>query len=301
MKNIFYQASQNFKKFIKGYFMLIGLGISFFLVTLTIESCSNNGVLENNVRKQARNNFLNSANIGLSSLKTVNVKTINNSKNNTQYSKSSSINTDLATISIYSQLGRGFTEFETLNNVASFKDLISIKGIEFGVGYVDGRTSDNILSTQVPINSYSISIESAKQSLEPTLLEAKNYLRLKGLTDNDIQNLLIADIDGPAMSESDLIPAVMQLIAEEERQNSISSLGFSNVFIQSANASEIGECAGDALGVSALAAVVDQGLHTQAGKALLKKAIRKVASRALGWVGAAIFAYEFMDCMGWLD
>ena len=38
---------------------------------------------------------------------------------------------------------------------------------------------------------------------------------------------------------------------------------------------------------------------TAAGKALLKKAIRKVATRALGWIGAAVFVYEFGDCMDW--
>lgn len=176
---------------------------------------------------------------------------------------------------------------------------MTIDGIELGVRYVDGSTSDNISNSQVLIRSYSISIDAAKQSLEPTLIEAKNYLRSKGLTDNDIDDLLTADADGPAMSESDLIPVVMQLIAEEQNQNAMASVKFSNVFIQSAYASQIGSCAGDALGISAITAVVNGGLYTKAGKALLKKAIRKVASRSLGWVGAAIFTYEFGDCMGW--
>jgi len=177
--------------------------------------------------------------------------------------------------------------------------LTAIKDTELEVKYVDGSTSDNISDSQDLITTYSISIESAKQSLKPALAEAKNYLRSKGLTDLDIQNLLIADEDGPTMSESDLIPAVMGLIAEEQNQNSIASLNFSNLFIQPAHASQVGECAGNAIGFSAIASLVNGGLHTSAGKKLLKKAIRKVASRALGWVGAAIFVYEFGDCMDW--
>jgi len=41
-------------------------------------------------------------------------------------------------------------------------------------------------------------------------------------------------------------------------------------------------------------------MYTKAGKALINKSIRKVATRSPGWVGAAIFTYEFGDCMVWL-
>jgi hypothetical protein len=295
MKNILNLVNLNVKKFFKGYFMLIALGISISFISLIVQSCSKNEMFEDNVITQARNNFLNSAKIGLSNLNKIDI----NSKNKSSFAKSTTLNEDFATISIYESSGSNFTDFNRLHQVSSFKELTSMDGVELEVSYIDGSTSDNISDSQELIDSYSISIESAKQALQPTLVEAKNYLRYKGLTDNDIQNLLTADADGPAMSESDLIPAVMQLIAEEKNQNSFTSLNFSNVFIQSAHASEIGECAGDALGISAITAVVNQGLYTETGKALLKKAIRKVASRALGWVGAAIFAYEFGDCMGW--
>jgi hypothetical protein len=238
---------------------------------------------------------LNSAKIGLSNLNKIDV----NSKNKSSFAKSTTLNEDFATISVYESSGSNFTDFNTLYNVSSFRELTSMDGVELEVSYIDGSTSDNISDSQELINSYSISIEAAKQSLEPTLVESKNYLRSKGLTDNDIQNLLTADEYGPAMSESDLIPAVMQLVAEEQNQNSMTSINFSNVFFQSAHASEIGECAGDALGVADVALALSGGLQTSAGKALLKKAIRKVATRALGWVGAAVFAYEFGDCMGW--
>lgn len=53
----------------------------------------------------------------------------------------------------------------------------------------------------------------------------------------------------------------------------------------------------------ALSAVgIDAVLELFNGKvtrAIAQKAIRKIASRTLGWVGAAWAAYEFGDCMGW--
>jgi hypothetical protein len=295
MKNILNLVNLNLKKFFKGYLMLIALGISISFISLIIQSCSKNEIFEDNAITQARHNFLNSAKIGLSNLNKIDV----NSKNKSSFAKSTTLNEDFATISVYESSGSNFTDFNTLYNVSSFRELTSMDGVELEVSYIDGSTSDNISDSQELINSYSISIEAAKQSLEPTLVESKNYLRSKGLTDNDIQNLLTADEYGPAMSESDLIPAVMQLVAEEQNQNSMTSINFSNVFFQSAHASEIGECAGDALGVADVALALSGGLQTSAGKALLKKAIRKVATRALGWVGAAVFAYEFGDCMGW--
>ena len=295
MKNILNLVNLNLKKFFKGYLMIIALGISISFISLIIQSCSKNEIFEDNAITQARNNFLNSAKIGLSNLNKIDV----NSKNKSSFAKSTALNEDFATISVYKSSGSNFTDFNTLYNVSSLMELTSMDGVELEVSYIDGSTSDNISDSQELINSYSISIESAKQSLQPTLVKAKNYLRSKGLTDYDIRNLLTADGDGPAMSESDLIPAVMQLIAEEKNQNSFASLNFSNVFIQSAHASQIGECAGDALGVADVVLALSGGLQTSAGKALLKKAIRKVATRALGWVGAAIFTYEFGDCMGW--
>lgn len=275
--------------------MIIALGISISFISLIIQSCSKNEIFEDNAITQARNNFLNSAKIGLSNLNKIDV----NSKNKSSFAKSTALNEDFATISVYKSSGSNFTDFNTLYNFSSLMELTSMDGLELEVSYIDGSISDNISDSQKLINSYSISIESAKQSLQPTLVEAKNYLRSKGLNDYDIQNLLTADADGPAMSESDLIPAVLLLIAEEQNQNSVASLNFSNTFIQSAHASEIGECAGDALGISAIAAVLRGGLQTETSKKLFKKAIRKAASRALGWVGAAIFTYEFGDCMGW--
>ena len=60
-------------------------------------------------------------------------------------------------------------------------------------------------------------------------------------------------------------------------------------------ASDWGECAIHASGIGALAEIARGHLSKKA----LKKAVRKVLSRTLGWVGAAWATYEFGDCMGW--
>lgn len=280
-------------KFAKGIFAIYTIKLFLVSIAFIVQSCNYNGFFEENTIKEAKNSFLSSVKISVSNLNGIQL----NSKNDLIPAKSTVNNEEYATISVYALPESVFTDFQMLANVRSFYELITIEGTELAVTYLDGSKSNNISESQELIKSFSISIESAKQALQPTLTEAKNYLRSKGYTDNDITNLLIADEDGPTMSESDLIPAVMKLIAEEQNSSLTEIFDYASLFGTPMQASRIGECAGDALGISAIAVVVKEGINTNAGKRLLKKAIRKVASRALGWVGAAIFVYEFGDCM----
>jgi hypothetical protein len=242
---------------------------------------------------EAENSFKSTA---FNSLYKLNNITLQNNTNN-EFNTASRINGEVASIEVY--LSNGTSSTPTISQNLTLNELVNIDNTDLKVKYFDGSESDNIANEQTLVNTYQISVSQAQQALEPTLIQAKDYLYAKGFTDSDIQFLLAADEEGPAMQESALIPIVMQLIAVEQNQNVASNVNYLSFFGNSAHASQIGECAGDALGISAIAAVIEQGLHTGAGKALLKKAIRKVASRALGWVGAAVFTYEFGDCMGW--
>jgi hypothetical protein len=56
------------------------------------------------------------------------------------------------------------------------------------------------------------------------------------------------------------------------------------------------DCALDALGIPAGLIV---GSAKNLGRKALLKAARKLATRILGWVGAAVAIYEFGDCMDW--
>lgn len=62
---------------------------------------------------------------------------------------------------------------------------------------------------------------------------------------------------------------------------------------------QIYDCALRSFGITAVTEVLQNGIKGAAGKALLKKAMRKVTARFLGWVGAAWATYEFGDCMDW--
>lgn len=281
----------------KGFILLFLFNLSLFGITFIIQSCQSNDIFEDDKLIEAENSFKSSAFNSLSKLNNITLESnLNNELNiNTVLNRTDD---EIALVEVYLSNGVELSNTTITENL-SLNELVNIDNTDLKVKYMDGSESDNVSNEQELIKTYQISVSQAQQALEPTLLQAKNYLYAKGLTESDIQFLLAADEEGPAMQESDLIPVVMQLIAEEQNQNVVSNVNYLGFFGSSAYASQIGECAGDALGISAIAAVVEQGLHTGAGKALLKKAIRKVASRALGWVGAAIFTYEFGDCMGW--
>lgn len=282
-------------KFAKGMFAIFAIKLLFFGGFFIFQSCEQSGLFENEEQTIAKENFKNSAFASLNSLNKIDVTTSRNSSDLMM----ARTNGDFAEIKVYKKLGVTTSDTPNIELSSDLEDLFELNDTDLGVKYVDGSESDNISDGQQLLGTLEISVQAAQNSLEPTLEEAKNYLRSNGYTDADIAELLTADEDGPAMSESDLIPAVMQLIAEEQNPGLAANFDYANFFGTSAHASQIGECAGDALGISSITAVVNQGLHTAAGKKLLKKAIRKVASRALGWIGAAIFVYEFGDCMDW--
>ena len=285
------------KNFGKGLIGLFAIKLILFGGALLLESCNKDSMKDE--LRTTKETFIKSVNMGFISLNKLTLtQEIAKTQSSSTTKRSVRPQEDYAIISIYSLPGNSYKN-QTFPQTANLEYITTIDGTEVGVSYADGRSSDNILQSYEVVTSYQISVQAAQQSLQPILSEAKNYLYSKGLTDSDINELLAADSEGPAMSESDLIPTVMQLIAEEQNQQVARNSTFLSIFGAPAHASEIGQCAGDALGVSAIAGAIAGGLHTEAGKALLKKSIRKVAGKALGWVGAAIFTYEFGDCMNW--
>lgn len=288
----------NLNKLTKGIIAIFAIKLLLFSGAFIFQSCQESELFENEEEVMAKMNFKDSAIKSLDYLNNLGI----DDKGKILFSENNLISKadgEFAEIKLYAEEGVTISDDLNLDTSLLLGDLVNIENIELGVKYIDGSESDNISGSQELIATYEISVQEAKNALQPTLNEAKNYLYAKGLTDSDIQYLLTADADGPAMSESDLIPAVMQLIAEEQNSSLAASFDFASMFGTKAHASQIGECAGDALGISAFAGVLSAGVNSDNGRRLLKKAIRKVASRALGWVGAAIFVYEFGDCMDW--
>lgn len=291
-------TSNPLKRFGKGLIGLIAIQLVLVVIFFVIQSCQKNELFNIN-KENASENFIKTVSNGIDNLNTL--KLVNKTGlKKSDLKKVGVIQDETAIVSMYSTSGRTISENIDLSGISTFQQIMDFDNTEVGVTYSDGRTTNNISDDQELIANYSISVENAKTALQPTLSEAKNYLYSKGYTDADIQYLLAADEEGPAMSEADLIPAVMSLIAEEQKTNSLTlNQRIPNLFVTSAYASQIGSCVGDALGISLIVETVAGGLNTKIGKALLKKAIRKVAARTLGWVGAAIFVYEFGDCMDW--
>ena len=192
----------------------------------------------------------------MNSLNKIDVTT---SKNNSDLIMAKT-NGDFAEIKVYKKLGVTTSDTPNIELSSGLEDLFKLNNTDLGVKYVDGSESDNISDDQQLLGTLEISVQAAQSSLEPTLEEAKNYLRSNGYTNADIAELLTADEDGPAMSESDLIPAVMQLIAEEQNSGLAASFNYASLFGTSMHASQIGECAGDALGISAITAVINLSL-----------------------------------------
>ena len=62
--------------------------------------------------------------------------------------------------------------------------------------------------------------------------------------------------------------------------------------------SQIFDCALSAIGITAIGELISNGI-SKMGKRAVRVLMRKIASKYLGWVGAAIAAYEFGDCMEW--
>ena len=282
-------------KVAKGMLAIFMIKLLLFGGAFIFQSCQQDGLFESEEQTIAKENFKKSAFSSLNTLSRINV---NSSINNSGLIMART-NSDLAEIKVYTKSGIETSETPDIELSSDLADLFQLENTDLGVKYIDGSESDNITDDQQLLGTFQISVQAAQNSLQPTLTEAKNYLYSKGYTDADIDYLLAADEEGPAMSESDLIPAVMQLIAEEQNPSMAAKFDYASFFGTSAHASQIGECAGDALGVSDFALAISGGLQTSAGKALLKKAIRKIATRALGWIGAAVFVYEFGDCMDW--
>ena len=136
-------------------------------------------------------------------------------------------------------------------------------------------------------------------AMSPAIVEAKNFLYSKQMTDAEINEIL----DG--QEEYNLVPLVTALIVTESNPSSSSaSIDAFSLFGDISYAqddesfsSRLYDCGMRALGISALQDLIQQGYKSTAGKKALKKAIRKIAARTLSWIGVAWAVFEFTSCM----
>ena len=298
-----------FKKVIKGTLAILTIKLILVTGIFISQSCQSDSI-DNEIQEKAKTNFLSSLRQSNLSLNTVKFKSPKAQNGDNIMGRNMGGTTE--TICLIAIGDPDPTSEDVFEGISTITELLASTEqlnlttkfplMEITDDVLNGESTDEDIDDETYTTTeycFEIPLQPVVDALEPTIEGAKNYLISKGLTNSDIQNLFTADADGSAMEEYNLVPIVMMLVAEEQNTNTTASINFASVFANTAYASTIGKCAGDALGVSAIAAVLQQGVGTAAGKALLKKAIRKVATRALGWIGAAVFVYEFGDCMDW--
>ncbi|WOC40372.1 hypothetical protein [Polaribacter sp. HL-MS24] len=90
---------------------------------------------------------------------------------------------------------------------------------------------------------------------------------------------------------------------KKKEKDNLVSINYASFFVASAYATNMDmepdwyDCMLRSVGIDAVVEL----LKGKVTKAIAKKAIRKIASRTLGWIGAAIAVYEFGDCMDWYN
>jgi len=168
-----------------------------------------------------------------------------------------------------------------------------INGIATLINNYGGTLSTTPSDTSIIFSASPVIVSN---SLQPLINEAKVYLNARGLSNAEIENMIIEE----NTQEYDLVPFATALANYEISGNSGITSNFENILISSAYAAEdpsILHCIGVALGVDALWALggSNASAWTAAG---MKTAFKSVAKRFLGPIGVAIAVVSFGLCMG---
>lgn len=131
-----------------------------------------------------------------------------------------------------------------------------------------------------------------QRMLSPAIQSGKRLLSTYGAGPDFLTETFGSDND-PRILTAGLIFAGLE--DPEFRRNTASLLAF---LVQEPENGDKDwfDCAIRAVGIDA----VMEMLNGRITASITKKAIKKIATRSLGWVGAAIAAYEFAKCMGWV-
>lgn len=189
--------------------------------------------------------------------------------------------------------------YEQAYNASSFNDLAQLAhetAAEFTENVNDGTDCEVSLSKW----AYDIALSDAIQ-------ESKEYLYNKGLTDEDIEEMLAEN----NADESSLVVFVLVLSAIETQQlaedNETCSSSFeslqpimkiyaNNGIVSKEYAAKVLKCAMEATGIDIISQLQNSAIKTWS-KAAIKKAFGTVIKRATGPAGVAIAIISFITCM----
>ena len=178
-----------------------------------------------------------------------------------------------------------------LEGLLTPQDMVNLArdyGAEFSM-YDDGLHNDSI----------HISVESARESLTPLYMDSRRFLIQKGLTDNDMDEIL----SEMSLDSSCLIALALTIAIEEESimtETAWNNTRYNRLFTSQAYADSAGDialnCLWKALGIDTFIGYFTYRVTDGITKEIAKRIIKKCAVRMLGWVGAAVALVEFVDC-----
>lgn len=172
---------------------------------------------------------------------------------------------------------------KSLGELVSYSDSIGAELSEF---------RNDSIGLIVELSSYEI-----KQSLNPMVISSKNYLKAKGFTENEIDNLLKEN----NLTEYNLIEIVIGL-TECERYDLLAYNETSPLYFQ-ANAQDfdidwirVGYCAYQTVGGDIIDAIRNAGAK-KITKSVIVKAVKSVAKKfCMSYVSIAIAVIDFGNC-----
>lgn len=131
--------------------------------------------------------------------------------------------------------------------------------------------------------------------LAPLVKGSKNVLASYGIDNSELTGVF-TDAYDPRIA---LVSLLLLSADKKRKQEDLTAMNYAGLFlIPSATIAmepDWYDCALRSIGVDALIELFNGKIT----KAILIKVIRKIASRTIGWIGAAIAVYEFGDCMEW--
>jgi hypothetical protein len=289
----FYQFS---KKVVKIFLSLFFINLLILFIVFFAESCNKTEMYYDN--GEAKNKFLSSLNeykVNINS-----IKIINHIQSNSNFIKSNStsgntlnsnsISTENNIITAYLQFpvepSPSPTLIQEVNTIQQLSEIIHSNNAIL-------QYESSVTNIMYPID---IPLDGVTSQLQPLIYESKQYLYSKGLTEQDIQQMIMED----SAQEVDLIPFVMGLTQIENVP--IASINYSHIlfnksFARSISWHDVGSCAINGI-IGDLGLVMGSSAVTTSWSVLaIKSAFKTVAKRALGPVGVAIAVAEFGLCL----
>ncbi|MEM6718361.1 MAG: hypothetical protein AAF611_03500 [Bacteroidota bacterium] len=309
------------KRIGKGLFAIFIMKLILLCGALVFHACQSENDFSNEINEEAKNNFLDALKITGTELSNVSIspsitklpleKRDAAKRDGTTTNSTTNVDTQTFCLTHYNANSTDQALQDIVANITSLGDLMNARSqhgvsTQFDLTYSPSNTT-NTGNSQHPnsfdpndcLSIFELPVQPVIDAMTPAIIEAKNFLYSKQMTDTEIIEVL----DGE--EEYNLVPLVTALIAAESNSsNSNVSREALSLFIESTYAQDtdifserLYDCGMRALGITALQDLIQKGYKSNAGKKALKKAIRKIAAKTLNWIGIAWAMFEFTTCM----